>query len=333
MIRNQSYYSDLLEQFIDNSLPVEGVEELLEWVKNNPEEYNELMNNDLVHDRLINYGENWELSEEKTVLMRNRLLKAINKHQELTPRVHRVHFLKTAWFKYAAAILLIIGVGTYLWNNNKTTEKKTASAEAPGAKVDALPGGNKALLVLGDESVINLDTVAEGQIAKQGSSDVLKLANGEIIYTGAGTGKGEVFYQKLITPRGGQYQVTLSDGTQVWLNAASSIRFPNIFTGATREVEVTGEVYFEVRTNAKVPFIVKTGNEQVTVLGTSFNINSYKDEPGKISLVEGSVKVNTVILKPGEAYTNGKIITTNVDQDIAWKNGFFSFTDANIKSV
>lgn len=146
------------------------------------------------------------------------------------------------------------------------------------------------------------------------------------------------------TPKGGQYKIQLPDGTNVWLNAASSITYPTAFTGNKREVIIDGEAYLEVKSNKGQPFFVTTKTSAIQVLGTSFNINAYEDEPSKTSLIEGSIKValrpsgnapgsSGFILKPGQAYKNGKVITTDIDQDIAWKNGLFNFEGLGVKEV
>ncbi|MBO9572857.1 MAG: FecR family protein, partial [Chitinophagaceae bacterium] len=254
--------------------------------------------------------------------------------------VHRVHFLKTAWFRYAAAILIIFGLGTivYLWNT-RPVQTDTAKTKPVPVK-DILPGGQKATLTLADGSTIVLDSVANGQLAMQGISKVVKLEDGQLVYNfERGSypplkGRGLATFNTMSTPRGGQYQLTLSDGTKVWLNAASSITYPTAFNGNTREVKITGEVYFEVAKNKSRPFIVKTPTDEITVLGTEFNINAYQDETAvKTTLVEGSVKINNTVIKPGQAYSKGKLFKTNIQQDIAWKNGYFMFDSENITSV
>ncbi len=120
----------------------------------------------------------------------------------------------------------------------------------------------------------------------------------------------------------------------MWLNAASSITYPTAFVNNIREVTITGEAYFEVKKNLSKPFIVKTPKEDITVLGTSFNVNAYPDEAFvKTSLLDGSVRIGNNVLKPGEGYLNGNIITTNVDQDVAWKNGVFDFQRKKLPEV
>ncbi|MBO9571230.1 MAG: FecR family protein [Chitinophagaceae bacterium] len=258
----------------------------------------------------------------------------------------KIHFLRRPWIKYAAAILLITGISTYLWNKNTSERSETVWVQP--IKKDIPPGGQRALLTLADGSTIVLDSAANGQLAMQGNSKVIKLDDGQLIYSegqpipshggvvspNGETGVGSV--QRLTTntmstPRGGQYQLTLSDGTKVWLNAASSITYPTAFTANNRTVQIKGEAYFEVSQNKLKPFIVKSGDNEITVLGTSFNINAYGDEPVfKTSLIEGAIKVNNKIIQPGQAYVSGKIINTNIQQDIAWKNGGFDFTDITI---
>jgi ferric-dicitrate binding protein FerR (iron transport regulator) len=138
----------------------------------------------------------------------------------------------------------------------------------------------------------------------------------------------------LTTPRGGQYQLTLPDGSRVWLNAMSSITYPVLFSEKERKVNITGEVYFEVEKKPGHPFIVNTRAESITVLGTHFNIRAYENEGDvKTSLLEGSVKVADKILDPGQAYVDGNVLTTDTEQDVAWKNGYFNFDGADLKTV
>jgi transmembrane sensor len=256
---------------------------------------------------------------------------------------HRVHFLKTAWFRYAAAILIILGIGAYLWNKNNSTHSSTLATSTADREKPILPGGQKAILTLADGRTIILDSAANGQIAMQNGTLINKegdkIIYGDSRHPGAakpnpGSLNTYAAYNTMSTPRGGQYQLTLPDGTHVFLNASSSITYPTAFTNRSREVTISGEAYFQIKPNHSQPFIVKTKTEQITVLGTEFNINSYDDEPlSKTSLINGSIKINNQVLTPGEAYTNGKIIKTNITHDIAWKNGYFSFTDADIKTV
>ncbi|WP_436491589.1 FecR family protein [Chitinophaga sp. ARDCPP14] len=271
--------------------------------------------------------------------------------------VPRIHSLKK-WGR-AAAVLILFGAGTYLYS----TSKKTAGDFVKGKAMptpDILPGSNKALLTLSDGTAITLDSAARGAIAQQGNSSVVKTANGEIIYDVKGHSEGKVMMNTMSTPRGGQYRLTLPDGTTVWLNAASAITFPAAFTGNERKVKVKGEVYIEVAKNAKMPFIVDVdGQTTVEVLGTSFNINAYTNE-GMIAttLVEGKVRVlagsiaaaaassdrqlthQAVTLRPGQQALqpdNTTTITINsgadLEQVLAWKKGIFNFTGRPFQSI
>ena len=169
--------------------------------------------------------------------------------------------------------------------------------------------------------------------------------NGKLAYTTDGTAANEVLFNSINTPNGGQFQITLADGTKVWLNSASSLRYPTSFPGEKRVVELTGEGYFEVAHNAKQPFLVKVNDMEVAVLGTHFNINSYSDEPSvKTTLLEGKVKVskagNYILLNPGQQAVVSPLqneirIANDVDLEevVAWKNGRFLFNSANIETI
>jgi transmembrane sensor len=184
-----------------------------------------------------------------------------------------------------------------------------------------------------------------GTLLQKGATKITKQG-GLLIYNDSGSTNQDapIVYNTLSTPRGGQYQVVLSDGSKVWLNAASSLHFPTSFTGNQRVVELTGEAYFEVTKNKKKPFFVKVGDMQVKVLGTHFNINAYSDESSiKTSLLEGSVKIAkgkvTGLLNPGEQAVldnqNDKveIKKVNMDEVMAWKNGIFQFDGADLTTI
>lgn len=250
----------------------------------------------------------------------------------------------------AASIVVILSIGSYFIFSPKTIKKEIAKTNIrkPSMKNDIAPGGNRATLTLSDGSTIILDSASNGTISKQGNIKVEKLANGLLAYSQNGkqiTENDEAFYNTITTPRGGQYHVTLSDGSQVWLNAASSIRFPVAFTGTERRVEITGETYFEVAKNAAMPFRVKAASSEVEVLGTHFNVNAYDDEAViKTTLLEGKVKVSVPnqvarFLQPGQqAAINkegkiGVLDNADIEEVMAWKNGRFQFSSADLKSI
>jgi len=208
---------------------------------------------------------------------------------------------------------------------------------------DIVPGGDKAVLTLADGRKIVLDTASNGALVQQGGIKVIKIG-GQLSYSSE-TISTQVLYNTITTPKGGQYQIELADGSKVWLNAVSSLRFPTAFTGKERTVELIGEGYFEVKHNAAMPFHVKVNDVDVQVLGTHFNINSYSDEPAvKTTLLEGRVQVKKnnkhvflnpgqqAILKPGE--DNITIdYDVDVDEVVAWKNGRFLFNSADIETI
>jgi transmembrane sensor len=244
-----------------------------------------------------------------------------------TAPVRRIPFARIA---AAAIILLLVTSVGWLW---LMRSPKTQVATVEATKNDVAPGGNKALLTLANGSTIVLDNAANGIVAQEGNATVVKLKNGQLMYTKADDKSGTssaaglpLAYNTLSTPNGGEYKIVLPDGSTVWLNAASSITYPTVFDGKERKVQVTGEAYFEVAKvvtaegGKRVPFIVDiknktTGDNQgrVEVLGTHFNINAYDDEKAvKTTLLEGKVKVvngewskvsgqmQAAILQPGQ---------------------------------
>lgn len=283
--------------------------------------------------------------------IKNRLLESIhNENPQVISRHLRLWKVPAA----AAAILILLSTGTYFLLSSKSSKHEIVKNVLTETKLknDIAPGGNKAVLTLADGTSINLDSVSNGTISRQGNIKVQKLNNGLLAYTINGkqvSENDEAFYNTISTPRGGQYQVTLADGTQVWLNAASSIRFPVVFTGTERKVEITGEAYFEVTKNKAMPFKVEATSSEIEVLGTHFNVNAYDDEASiKTTLLEGMVKVSVPalagnqsakFLQPGQQAginKEGKInVLDNADTEeaVAWKNGRFQFKSADLKSI
>jgi len=247
----------------------------------------------------------------------------------------------------AASIILVLGAGAYFLAVRKPSQ--VAGTQGSGIKNDVAPGGNKAILTLANGGTIVLDSAANGVLTQQGNANVLKTNNGQLAYNTTNEKPTEVLYNTLATPRAGQYQLVLPDGSKVWLNAASSIRYPTAFTGANRQVDITGEVYFDIAKDARKPFIVRLGppaggKGAVRVLGTQFNVNVYDDEPAvRTTLVEGSVEVTkdaaTALLKPGQQSqltTSGalKVVQdADVEEAVAWKNGKLSFKHADIATI
>ena len=258
--------------------------------------------------------------------------------------VHRVHFLRK-WGWAAACLLVAAGVASWLFFNTGTTDPADNNSTAKKHTEEILPGKESALLSLADGSQVSLDTIRNGVVALQGGTTA-KVINGKLIYEGK---SGEVLYNTIKTPKGGQYQFNMPDGSKVWLNAASSITFPVAFVEKNRKVTVTGEAYFEISKDQSKPFILDIdGLSTVEVLGTSFNVNSYKGEPGiRTTLLEGQVKVKNrdqsrfaLLARPGWQATTyadqpeiGLRANANIEQVMAWKNGLFNFEGADVKQL
>ena len=251
------------------------------------------------------------------------------------------------WMWAAASIALLVStVSIYYLLNKGVTSKTITSTERPSSKYknDVQPGSNGAILKLADGSTIVLDSVSNGTLSKQGNILVIKNGGSLNYIQGNGNATSNEGFNIIETPKGKQFEIALEDGTKVWLNAASSIRFPVIFDSKERRVEITGEAYFEVTQNANKPFRVAVNGTTVEVLGTHFNINSYNDEASlNTTLLEGSVKVmrgsNTIMLSPGQqaqVNKNGaiaKLQHVNTVQVVAWKNNSFSFNNTDLKQL
>jgi len=240
-------------------------------------------------------------------------------------------------YAIAATILLAIGISFLFYKYHDNGLNNNA------ALANIRPGGNKAYLTLADGRKIALSEAHTGEISNQGNATVSKTADGSVRYNAdAKTAGGDALLNTITTPMGGTYHLTLADNTQVWLNAGSSITYPAAFTGHDRPVSITGEVYFEVAHDAAHPFKVTGRGQQIEVLGTHFNVNTYENEPeNKTTLLEGSVRItagnNQNILKPGQqAVISNNTISlkdARINEVMAWKNGYFEFENIDIQSL
>lgn len=240
----------------------------------------------------------------------------------------------------AASLLLLLAAGLLFY---QPTEQKLNPALAKQSKYknDIAPGSVKATLTLADGRKITLDGAKNGALAEQTGIKITKTADGQLMYTVSDSKSASATaYNTIETPKGGQYQIRLPDGTQVWLNAASSMKFPVSFSSSKqRKVELKGEAYFEVAHNKKQPFIVKTDRQEVEVLGTHFDVKSYPDEKTtKTTLLEGSVRLNKgTLLKPGQQGLSNvsglQVKQVNVEEELDWKNKQFILNDEDLQSV
>lgn len=326
----------LFRKYLNNQINSRELQNLLDYFEHSeasddltPLIKDELDRMDIPHDKVL------------TALIADRAEQRIIARTEpaYEPAEQPKHRSIRLWPRIAAAVLVVIAGSAYFYFNATNRPRSTTLQVA-----DVAPGGNQATLTLPDGHVVDLST----------SKSVVVIGN-EITYSD-GTGVSDANYYQtddgeqmsLSTPKGGQYQVILPDGTKVWLNAASSLRYPKQFTGATREVELNGEGYFEVTKNEHQPFLVKSNGQVVRVLGTAFNINAYHDEARvTTTLVEGSVAIGNgaatqspkrlVALKPGQqaSYQGGRIQVSTVDVNdyVAWKNGQFVFYGESMPMV
>ena len=327
----------LLKQYLDNLITKDELAELLLHLEQE-ESSTELQT---VLEKLIAQSpeavdyreETWEPLYQKIV-------------QGSKPRPVIRKVIDRRWMM-AAAVLLVFGTGFYLFN--RSVKRSPVIAALPITH-DLAPGTNKATLTLGDGRTIDLDAARNGVLGQQGKTRLIKSKDEQLVYQPDGRNEGAQ-YNLLTTPRGGQYQLQLPDGSKVWLNAATSLRYPTSFTGKDRTVELKGEAYFEIKTDAARPFTVKvlrggtteTEPLKVEVLGTHFNIMDYDEEPAiSTTLLEGLVRVSkgahNVLVRPGQQarLSSGdelRVMAADTEEAVAWKEGMFRFKDAGIGEV
>jgi ferric-dicitrate binding protein FerR (iron transport regulator) len=249
----------------------------------------------------------------------------------------------SVWKRYlsAAAILIFVSFSIFFFLKKQTS---IVTKDNSNLVNDIQPGNNKAVLTLADGKKISLDDFGNGEIAEQQGIKVIKSSDGQLIYTLSNPKdfSNSTLYNTIETPMGGQYQVNLPDGSKAWLNSGSYLRYPVKFSGKERKIEISGEVYFEVAKIEGIPFKVQAGEQTIEVLGTHFNVMAYTDEASiNTTLVEGSVKVTngekSTIIIPGQQsrLKNGEfeVLSVDIDEVIAWKNGFFVFKNENLKSM
>ena len=288
----------------------------------------------------------WHWAEgEKQALqaaMESYLLSKIDQPEKTEISAFRLSFFKRPWLRYAAALLFIIGAAWIFFYRQAPQEKIAVSAPSPS---EITPGENAAVLTLADGSTIVLDSVSSGMLSNEGNANLIKLDNGALVYKPQADGNKEVLFNTLNVPFGSKVvSLTLSDGTKVWLNAGSSLRYPIVFTGEERKVDITGEAFFDVAKDEQIPFYVQKNDIKIQVFGTQFNVNAYENEDfTKVTLLEGSVQVSKGILssrlRPGQqaqVNKNGEIgVVKNADTEaaVAWKNGYFQLNGTGIEEL
>ena len=349
MESNKERLSQLMQLYLQNKLTAAEYQELWALLNDNPDEISfkdelQMLWQQTKTEPALIPADEWDY---KMQLLKNKLKEETISEPALPKRVVR---LPKYWWAAAAVLIVFMSSALYLLvNNYKNNQNATViNTKSSTLKNDVLPGGDKAMLTLADGSTIVLDSAGNGVLAQQGNTQIIKQQNGQLIYNSSGEGNN-IAYNILSTPHGGQYKLTLPDGSKVWLNAASSLKYPTSFTGNSRQVEITGEAYFEIaplspKEGQKIPFIVRVNEMEVEVLGTHFNVNGYEDEQIiHTTLLEGRVKINTKegsnFLKPGQQaqlQKSGKIKLVNdadLEEIMAWKNGNFQFENADITVV
>ncbi|AWO01099.1 iron dicitrate transport regulator FecR [Chitinophaga alhagiae] len=270
----------------------------------------------------------WAAGDASEEQLAARLLSNINTQKKPS------YFSKRWQIPAAAVLLILLGVGTYLYVLRSDPREQVAVA---GKEIR--PGKDQAILTLGNGEKIILADAANGEVANRSGVKITKTTNGQLVYdaTGSTNESLPLEYNSIEAPAGGQWQVRLPDGSVIFLNASSSITYPTRFVGNERKIQMTGEAYFEIAHNKEMPFRVESRGQTVEVLGTHFNVMAYADERiVQTTLLEGSVRIVTALgskmLEPGEqAQLSGNKLKVSSDVDlegvVAWKNGYFKFNE------
>lgn len=342
---NNERLRSLLEQYFNDAISDTDREELLSYLNSNPGEVFSAVDEEMLN---LEGAPEFDNTRAQKVLAD---IKADSRFKDdaIVPLPvsgkNNIVKLYAGWVKIAAAVLIFASVGFYFVRRQKMGAVKN---EVANTTARIVPGSNKAILTLATGKSIVLDSAANGALANLGKSQVNKVGDGKLVYdvlpNATHAGVNAVLYNTLTIPPGGQYQVVLPDGTQVWLNSSSSLSYPTEFAGNSRTVKLTGEAYFEVAKNKDKPFYVEMNNVQAKVLGTHFNISAYADDDDlTTTLLEGSVQISKngslTLLKPGQQAvigSNANAITVSkahINEAMAWKNGYFMFNDDNIVDI
>lgn len=294
-------------------------------------------------ERLLAYQDQWAFEENDQELTEEERAVKLKTYHAITKTLSKRPVRLKYWYYAAAAVLVIVGSTLWLLPDNQPEKPAATVAATIKTKNDSLhkPGGNVAILTLGNGSQLRLDQVKTGALTVSGASFVQKVNNGHLVYN---DNAAAVTYNTITVPRGNLFRLTLPDGTEVWLNAETSLIFPTRFTGSNRQVELKGEAYFEVAKASDMPFRVKANGTVVDVLGTHFNVSAYPEEKQvKTTLLEGSVKLSNnftqTVIQPGQegslniSSNTIKIAQARGNEAIAWKDGLFIFHNEGIASI
>lgn len=325
-------FSSLYQAFIEDRISAAELQQFRELSGQQPYE---LWLEELLEDTITLQFTEQEATEIDLSRMRHHLLaNVVGARPKRTPVKY--------YYAAAASLLVLLAAAFYTWLKPGDSKPK-AGSEQLSRQEAILPAKDIATLTLADGSTILLDSAGLLKLKNNAGLPVTTAPDGSLVYHADKQSAGSTALNTLSTPRGGQFRITLPDGSRLWLNAASSVTFPTSFHATGRKIQVSGEAYLEVSSNPRQPFNVEAGNISVDVLGTSFNVQAYADDKAiATTLLEGSLKVNAVLIKPGQqavinrgAENNTPEILTGVDLQkvMAWKNGFFNFENVPLKEV
>ncbi|CAM3705438.1 FecR family protein [Mucilaginibacter galii] len=331
--------NQLLAKYSANQLTEQEHQQFVNWLNTAPE--------DEVKEALAKAGRHFQNSHENDPADYNAVFNRIESELDSIEEDKNSSNYHTMWARklrtISAAAVLLIAAGLAVYFNMNSPELRQAPKVVVKRK-PIVPGTNKAVLTLANGQAIELNSAANGRLAVQNNYSIVKLKEGQLAYKPLASNEKKVMqegFNTITTPRGGQYQITLPDGTRVWLNAASSLKYQATFAGKQRRVMLNGEAYFEVAKNKLKPFIVSFNNTEVRVLGTHFNVMSYNDEAQThTTLLEGSVNItkgkNSQTIVPGQQAAVGeniKVAYVDTTQVVGWKNGNFTFAHEKINTV
>jgi transmembrane sensor len=339
-LKNIDYFKRLVQKAQDKSISKSEMDELLQWLDD--EEAAEYMPEIChllgVEEKEADYSSQWQKLSDK-------IEEEDPDHAAILPLRRNYRITPAGRWAVAAAVLVLCSVLSVVMLKINRHPESLAVNSGAGKNTDVIvPGTKRAILITGNGNEITLDSSSDKMIVQGKNFSIQTNKNGQLVNNSTGSGK-EIQINTVVTPPGGQYEVILPDGTAATLNAASSIKYPSAFQTDKREVKITGEVYFDVTHDSRKPFVVSTEkNMEIEVLGTSFNVNAYSNEPSvKTTLLEGAVSVTSdkakQLLKPrdqAQLTDDGKLhLLTNVDVGsvVAWKNGVFEFNGTDIKTV
>ncbi|OJY88155.1 MAG: hypothetical protein BGP13_06290 [Sphingobacteriales bacterium 40-81] len=328
-IMSANKFQELIDKYLTNAILAEEQEQLFDMIEK--KEYRA----DL--EKVVKESLDMSFEVEEDEALRERIFGLLQQRKNRST-VFRMHFLRRWGWSAASVILILVSVLFFRAINKKSN----APASATATVADIEPGREGAILTLADGTHLLLDSLENGVVATQNGVQAV-LKNGQLAYKAKERSVGEAVYNTMTTPKGRQYHMTLPDGTQIWLNAASSVYFPTVFSDKIRNITITGEVYLEVAPDPRRPFTVTAGETAIEVLGTHFNVMAYENEAVmKTTLAEGSVQLSygghKLTLLPGQqAQVTGNIarLVKDVDMEaeLAWKNGWFYFKHMDIQTV